>query len=49
MALYTPKNVPTVDILILPDGSGMIVRDGKPAAITKAEIEAQYVPFVKQG
>lgn len=47
MALYVPRLPVPVDILLLPDGSGMIVRDGKPVTITKAEIEAQYVPFVK--
>ncbi len=49
MVLYQPKNPATVDILILPDGSGMTVKDGKAVAITKAEIEANYTPFVKQG
>lgn len=47
MVLHVPKNPASVDILILPDGSGMIVKDGKPVTITKAEIEAQYVPFVQ--
>ena len=47
MVLYQPKSPATVDILILPDGSGLFVNDGKPTPITKAEIEAQYVPFVK--
>jgi hypothetical protein len=51
MVLYQLKNPETVDILLLPDGSGMIVKDGKAVPITKAEIEAQYVPvpLAKQG
>jgi hypothetical protein len=48
MVLYILKNPPSVDILMLPDGSGMIVKDGKPVPITKAEIEAQYtLPLAK--
>jgi len=49
MVLYQPKNPAPVDILILPDGSGLIVMDGKPTPIGKAGIEANYTPFVKQG
>jgi len=49
MALYTPKSPVIVDILILPDGSGLFVQDGKTVPITKADIETQYVPFVTRG
>ena len=47
MVLYQPKNPATVDILLLPNGDGMIVRDGVAVHIPKADIEAQFVPFVK--
>jgi hypothetical protein len=46
MALYRPKNTPAVDALKLPDGSYVLVKDGRPVTVPAAEFEAQYDPFV---
>ena len=49
MVLYQPKTPATVDILLLPNGDGMIVKDGIAVHIPKADIEAQYIPLSSWG
>ncbi len=49
MALYQPRAVQTIEAFPLPDGSYVVITNGIATPTPKAEFEAKYVPFVKQG
>jgi len=49
MPLYQPKNVATVEAFPMANGDYVVIANGLATPTPKAEFEAKYVPFVKQG